>query len=182
MSLRTALIGLVTVSYPLAIYFSLGNIEPRWIALILLLVAVLRALFSPEKFWRYAAGAALLLALLSMYLNHATPLKLYPVIVSATLLSVFALSLWHPPSVIERLARLQDPNLPVQAITYTRKVTVAWCFFFLINGGIALFTALYASDKIWALYNGLISYCLMGILFGGEWLIRPKYAASASHD
>lgn len=182
MSLRTALIGLVTVLYPLAIYFSLGTIEPRWIALVLLSVAVLRALSSPEKFWRYAAAAALLLALLSMYLNQATPLKLYPVIVSATLLSVFAISLWQPPSVIERLARLQDPNLPVQAIAYTRKVTVVWCFFFLINGGIALFTALYASDKIWALYNGLISYCLMGILFGGEWLIRPKHASSASHD
>lgn len=182
MSLRNALIGLVTVLYPLAIYFSLGTIEPRWIALILLLVAVLRAISSPEKFWRYAAGAALLLALLSMYLNHATPLKLYPVIVSTTLLSVFAISLWHPPSVIERLARLQDHDLPVQAIAYTRKVTVVWCFFFLINGSIALFTALYASDKIWALYNGLISYCLMGLLLGGEWLIRPKHTSDASHD
>lgn len=180
MSLRNALIGLVTVLYPLAIYFSLGNIEPRWIALILLSVAVLRALTSPEKFWRYAAGAALLLALLSMYLNHATPLKLYPVIVSATLLCVFSISLWHPPTVIERLARLQDPNLPVEAIAYTRKVTLVWCFFFLLNGSIALFTALYASDKIWALYNGLISYCLMGILFGGEWLIRPKHTSDAT--
>lgn len=175
MSIRNALIGVVTVSYPLAIYFSLGHFEPRWIALILLSVAVMRALTSPEKFWRYAAGAALILALLSMYLNQATPLKLYPVIVSATLLSVFAISLWHPPSVIERLARLQDPNLPEQAVAYTKKVTAVWCFFFLVNGAIALFTALYASDKIWALYNGLISYCLMGLLFAGEWLIRPKH-------
>ncbi|MEO8002418.1 MAG: hypothetical protein ABI644_11130 [Arenimonas sp.] len=181
MSIRNALIGLVTILYPLAIYFSLGKIEPRWIALILLSVAVMRALASPEKFWRYAAGAALVLALLSVYLNHATPLKLYPVIVSATLLSVFAISLWHPPSVIERLARLQDPNLPVQAIAYTKKVTVVWCFFFLVNGGIAFFTALYASDKIWALYNGLISYCLMGILFAGEWLVRPKHKADADN-
>lgn len=181
MSIRNALIGLVSVLYPLAIYFSLGNIEPRWIALILLSVALLRALTSPEKFWRYAAGAALLLALLSMYLNHATPLKLYPVVMSATLLSVFAISLWHPPSVIERLARLQDPNLPEQAIPYTRKVTMVWCFFFLVNGAIALFTALYASDKIWALYNGLISYGLMGMLFAGEWLVRPKHKADVGN-
>lgn len=181
MSIRNALIGLVSVLYPLAIYFSLGNFEPRWVALILLSVALLRAFTSSEKFWRYAAGAALLLALLSMYLNHATPLKLYPVIMSAALLSVFAISLWHPPSVIERLARLQDPNLPEQAIPYTRKVTMVWCFFFLVNGAIALFTALYSSDKIWALYNGLISYGLMGMLFVGEWLVRPKHKADVGN-
>jgi uncharacterized membrane protein len=180
-SIRNALIGLVTILYPLVIYFSLGRIEPRWIALILLAVALMRAFTSPEKFWRYAAGAALLLALLSIYLNHTTPLKLYPVIVSATLLSVFAISLWHPPSAIERLARLQDPHLPVQAIAYTKKVTIVWCIFFLINGCIALLTALYASDKQWALYNGLISYCLMGALFVGEWLVRPKHKTDADN-
>jgi len=180
-SIRNALIGLVTILYPIAIYFSLGRIEPRWIALLLLFVAVMRALASPEKFWRYAAGAAFVLALLSMYLNHATPLKLYPVIVSATLLTVFTISLWHPPSVIERLARLQDPGLPVEAIPYTRKVTIIWCVFFAVNGSIAFLTALYASDRIWALYNGLISYCLMGALFAGEWLVRPKHKADSSN-
>lgn len=177
MSTRNVLIGLVTLLYPLAIYFSLGRIEPRWIALILLSVAAMRAMTSPEKFWRYAAAAALLLALTSIYLNHATPLKLYPVIVSATFLCVFAISLWHPPSVIERLARLQDPELPEQAIAYTRKVTIIWCGFFVLNGVIAFATALYGSDRVWALYNGLISYCLMGILFAGEWWVRPKHKA-----
>lgn len=181
MSIRNALIGLVTVLYPVAIYFSLGHFEPRWIALILLSVAIVRALTSPEKFWRYAAGAAFVLALLSIYLNQITPLKLYPVIVSATLLSVFAISLWHPPSVIERLARLQDSNLPAEAIPYTKKVTIIWCGFFLVNGLIALATALYASDEVWALYNGLISYCLMGILFAGEWLVRPKHKVDSGN-
>ncbi len=180
--MRNILIGLITVLYPLTIYFSLGRIEPRWIAFLLLSVAVFRALASPEKFWRYAAAAAFLLALLSMYLNHATPLKLYPVMVSATLLCVFAISLWHPPSVIERFARLQDPTLPDEAILYTRKVTIIWCGFFMLNGVIALLTTLYASDRVWALYNGLISYCLMGILFAVEWHVRPKHKADSSNE
>lgn len=163
------------------IYFSLGHIEPRWIALLLLSVAVFRALASQDKFWRYAAVVAFLLALLSMCLNHATPLKLYPVIVNATLLCVFAISLSHPPSVIERFARLQNPLFPNEAIAYTRKVTIIWCVFFMFNGSIALFTALYASDQVWALYNGLISYCLMGVLFVGEWLVRPKHKTEANN-
>lgn len=181
MSIRNALIGLITILYPVFIYFSLGHIEPRWIALMLLSVAVFRTLTSSEQFWRYAATAACLLAVLSMYLNHATPLKLYPVIVSATFFTIFAISLWHPPTVIERFARLQDPMLPEMAIPYTRKVTIVWCVFFILNGAIALITALYASDRIWALYNGMISYCLMGLLFASEWLVRPKHKADSGN-
>lgn len=41
-----------------------------------------------------------------------------------------------------------------------------------MNGGIALATALWADDKVWALYNGLVSYVLIGLLMGGEYLVR----------
>jgi len=40
--------------------------------------------------------------------------------------------------------------------------------------------------EIWALYNGLISYGLMGLLFAGEWLVRRRVRAridaKAAHD
>jgi len=58
------------------------------------------------------------------------------------------------PSMIERLARLREPRLPQAAIAYTRRVTQVWCVFFAINGAIALVTAIWASDQVWALYNG----------------------------
>ena len=48
--------------------------------------------------------------------------------------------------------------------------------FFIVNGAIALWTALAASDATWALYNGLIAYGLMGAMFAGEWLLRPRHA------
>ena len=44
------------------------------------------------------------------------------------------------------------------------------------NNG-ALYTALYADMKIWALYNGLIAYLLMGALFAGEYLVRLRVKA-----
>jgi hypothetical protein len=43
--------------------------------------------------------------------NVLLPLKLYPVLVNAVLLSVFAYSLISPPSMIERFARIRKPNL-----------------------------------------------------------------------
>ena len=72
-------------------------------------------------------------------------------LVNASLLVLFAASLLHPPSLIERLARLQQPDLPAAAVAYTRRVTQVWCGFFVLNGSIAAYTALYASAAQWAL-------------------------------
>lgn len=168
------MIGLATVLYPFAIYLGLGRVAPRWLALLLLAMALLRVVSSRDKAWRVAAAAAALLVLVSFLSNTALPLKLYPVLVNATLLAVFAISLRFPPCVVERLARMRDAQLPPQAIAYLRRVTLVWCAFFVFNGSIALATALFASDGVWALYNGLIAYLLMGLLFVGEWLMRQR--------
>ena len=77
----------------------------------------------------------------------------------------------------ERLARLHDPELDAHGVAYTRRVTIVWCGFFILNGGIALATALWASEQTWALYNGFITYALMGLLMGGEWLVRRRVRA-----
>ncbi len=172
--MRLVWLGLLTILYPFLVYFGLGHFEPRWLALLLALMAVARAFATREKVWLVAAAGGMLLALMTFSANQLLPLKLYPVLVNAVMLAVFLTSLWHPPSVIERMARLREPDLPASGIAYTRRVTQVWCVFFLINGTLALITALWASDAIWALYNGLITYGLMGLLFAGEWLVRQR--------
>lgn len=177
--------GGLTLAYPLLVYFSLGRIDVRWVALGLIVLAGLRMWSEKQRTWVVAAVGAIVLAALTALTRAAWPLKLYPVVISFTMLAVFAYSLINPPSVIERLARLSDPNLPPHAVTYTRHVTQVWCGFFVFNGAVALITALWATDHIWALYNGLISYGLMGALFAGEWLLRQRvrrsFAARSSH-
>jgi uncharacterized membrane protein len=175
MRAATGLAWLATLLYPLAVWYGLARWEARWVALLLLGVAGLRALASPDPIWRLAAAAAGLLVLASFLANDGLPLKLYPVLVNAALLGVFATSLWRPPTVIERLARLQHPDLPPEAIPYVTRVTRVWCGFLLLNGLVALWTALAASDATWALYNGLIAYVLIGALVLGERLLRPKH-------
>ena len=176
MRVATALAWLATLLYPLAIWLGLARFEPRWLGVFLLLVAVLRALASRERVWLFAAGGALLLVVATFVFNDGLPLKLYPVLVNMTLLCVFAISLWKPPTVIERLARLHHPDLPPDGVRWVTNVTKAWCLFFMANGGIALWTALAASDATWALYNGAIAYALIGAMLAGEWLLRPRHA------
>jgi uncharacterized membrane protein len=177
--MRWALVVALTAAYPLLVFAGLGHVEPRTMALLLLVLGLLRMTVGGQgrAQVRWVVAAALLLAGLTVLVNRSLPLKLYPVLVNAAMFAVFALSLWRGPTVIERLARLTDPELPPEAIRYTRRVTQVWCGFFVLNGLIALGTALWASERVWALYSGLIAYLLMGLLMGGEWLLRRRVRA-----
>lgn len=178
---RAFLLVLLSLAYPVLVYVALGRFEPRWLSLLLFALAALRALATREAMWLAAAAGAGALALAASIFNDALPLKLYPVLVNAVLLAVFAASLWRPPTVVERLARLRHPELPPAGVRYTRRVTQMWCAFFVFNGAIALATALFASDAAWALYNGLVAYVLIGLLFAGEWLVRQWAMAKHLH-
>lgn len=52
---------------------------------------------------------------------------------------------------------------------------MVWCGFFVVNAAIALYTVVFAPMKIWVIYNGFISYVLMGILFLGEFVLRKRH-------
>ncbi len=173
----TALLLAVSVAYPLVVWLALGHVSPRWIALLLVALALARAAVTREAFWIGAAALATLLAAASFLGDRWGPLKLYPVLVNGVMLGLFALSLWRGPTVVERLARLREPALPAAAVAYTRRVTQVWCGFFVANGAVALATALWASPAAWALWNGLLSYAAMGLLMGGEWLVRKRVRA-----
>ena len=172
--MRWALMSALTAMYPLLVYFSLGRVEPRYLAMLLLLLAVLRALVGGSQAVRrvWFSLAAVVLACCTWLLNQSLPLKLYPVAVNVALLFLFGLSLLRGPTVVERLARLSEPELDARGQAYTRSVTQVWCIFFALNGLVALATALWAPEAIWALYNGVVAYVLIGLLMSAEWLPR----------
>jgi uncharacterized membrane protein len=170
------LLTLATLVYPLVVYFGFHRWSPAWVALLLAALLLLRAVGSRDLVWLVAAGGALVLALAGMG-GSWVPLKLYPVMVSAVLLAVFGLSLWKPPTVIERIARMREPYLAPEAVEYTRRVTLAWCGFFVANGAVSAATAVWGTEQVWVFYNGLLAYVLMGAFFGVEWLLRIRMRA-----
>jgi len=169
----------LALGYPVVIYCALLWFEPRWVAAVVVALILLRwrgralRMFAGLPWLSYALVAgSLLLAVGALVANDETLLRLYPAGASLAMLGVFALSLYSPPTIAERFARLRRPELPENAVRYTRHVTMAWCAFFAINAAIATWSALAASREVWALYNGFIAYVAMGALFGGEWLLR----------
>ena len=169
--------GVLAAAYPFAVYFGLDLIEPRTLALIVAVAAGLRVLQVKRIFGAAdvaALGATALLAAAVAWSNSETLLKFYPVVVSLGLLASFGLTLKYGPPMVERFARLREPDLGRAGMRYTRRVTIVWCAFFAINAAVALYTAVAASREAWLLYNGFVSYCIVAALFAGEWLVRRR--------
>lgn len=177
------IIGAVTVCYPFLIWLSADYFQPRSMALGLAGLFLLRYWLQKSGKSAGAAESRLILAcalflLLGALVNDAGWLLAYPVFVSLLFFAVFSFSLIHPPTVVERLARLEFPDLPAHGVLYTRKVTLIWSCFFLGNAVISLLTIWYGDRWLWSLYNGCISYVLMGLLMAAEMAVRRKVKAS----
>lgn len=177
------IIWAVTICYPFLVWFSLDYFQPRSVALALLGLFLLRLLSRSststvgkvEYLFALAGGLFLMAAAM---INQINWLLAYPVFVSLLFFGVFTFSLFYPPSIVERLARLEDPDLPAKGVAYTRKVTQVWSVFFLANAAMSLFTVWYEDRWLWSLYNGCLFYLLMGLLMAVEMTIRRKVKAS----
>ncbi|MBE3749336.1 DNA gyrase subunit B [Vibrio parahaemolyticus] len=176
--LLTGLSAIVLFAYPFAVYFGIDKFGLNLVGGLLIAALLLRlsvANKTPLKEFKFLAlttgAVGILLVTLGMVFKQHGWLKFYPVVVNVCMLCVFAFSLKQPQSIIERLARLQEPELPPSGVAYTRKVTMVGAFFFVLNAAFALYTC-FLPVKIWTLYNGLISYLLAGSLFAGEWIVR----------
>ncbi len=172
-----ALIVLLLLAYPFGVYVGLERLGPAVLGAVLALLFLVRLWLVGTRGSRLGLAAALAAAFVATLAltRNDTLLKFYPVLLNAGLFALFAASLARPPTVIERGLRLAGQDVPPEAPPYLWWVTLVWCGFFIVNGAIAAWTALAAPLSWWTLYNGLVSYGLMAVLFGAEWLARGVY-------
>ncbi|HBN73851.1 MAG TPA: DNA gyrase subunit B [Sutterella sp.] len=151
-----------------------------WISLLLF---ILRLVLVPPVKTRSLALADRLLSLtgivgsiLCLTFQVHVPLLWYPVAVNVALFFVFFGSVLVGRPIIETFARLalKGKTFPPEAVRYTRKVTFVWMLFFVLNGTIATFTAIKADTELWTLWNGCLSYLCIGLVAGGEYLVRRR--------
>lgn len=169
------------LAWPFLVWFGLTYNSLHWLLPLMALLLVFRVrqarhTAGPMRFViQSAALAGIVLCVTSALLKSHQLLLFYPVVINLVMLCVFGGSLFTTMPLVERLARLQHPDLPPQGVRYTRRVTQIWCVFFILNGSVALFTALRGDMPLWTLWNGMIAYMLMGMLMAGEWLVRRQF-------
>jgi len=163
------------------IYFGLREFQPRILSCILLVIAALRFVSWKAKnnghqktINLYWAIAALIVILFTIVTGLKIGLYLYPFLVNLALLILFYSSILNPPTIIEELARASSDEITSHVVSYTNKVTYAWCLFFILNGSISIIS-IFLSEEWWLFYNGFLSYILIACMFGVEYLCRLRF-------
>ncbi len=164
------LLTLLGIAYP----YLLWLVPLKHLALLFLAIAalwLLRAIL--ERSIEYALWSALICCNFGFYFifGQENWLYFYPLFINASLLLYFAYSL-KGESLITKFARKRHKVLSTAVIAYTRGLTKIWCGFFAFNiCVIGILVGL--EDKLyWSVYCGIVTYILMGFLFGAEFLLR----------
>ena len=172
---------LLFLAYPFIVYFAHRRFETRAAGGLLLgLVALslaLRIQGPAAEIWqlvRQHLGLVLLIGL-AIVTGERFVLLLLPMAVSLFLLGTFGWSLYAGPPIIERFARLVDPDLPDFCVPYCRKVTIVWCGFMAANAVCATLLAVFGPIEWWTLYTGLVAYLLVGAFFAAEFILRKLW-------
>jgi uncharacterized membrane protein len=166
--------------YPVIVYIGIQHLPIGFFGAMLVLVLLFRASVM------LPAERQAILPVLIVHVTYSAITALsgsqqlllwYPALVNFSLSLLFALSLRENESILLRLVRARNINLSVYGPAYLNRLTAVWAVFFLLNGSMAILTGA-ISLKTWALYNGFISYLLIGALMGGELLFRYWYKRS----
>jgi uncharacterized membrane protein len=163
------------IAYPFAVYFYRDRLPAAaFVAAALLLIGLQLGLLrsSMARLWRVPLLISAILTIAIAFLDGNLAREAYPVVRSLAASAIFCWTLVSPPSLIERFARLTRAHLPETAVQYCRNVTIVWAVWLAANAAIATALAARGDLKSWAIWTGLLSYLVSGLLFAGEFGYR----------
>lgn len=173
--LSSLILVLVGVLYPFIVWFGMDRVSTPIFGLILGGLWLVRApALMKQPGGRWMLAVTLVYCAVLALGGGENLLRWYPSLICGLLLATFGLSLKFGPPLIERIARVTEPDLPPVAVRYTRKVTWVWVVFFALNGTASALLAAWGPLSWWTFYNGILAYSVMGALFIGEWVLRQR--------
>jgi uncharacterized membrane protein len=167
-------------AYPVLVWFGLTRASSRTIGLLLLVPVAIYVLFHFRGQHQFPLVtmdrivAILAIVLLSVSFDDERFLRVMPVLMNLLFLVHFASSLRRGSvPLIERFALIiRKQEMTPDKVRHCRQATHAWCVFFVLNGLVSLWLALFAPLSTWAMYTGGFAYILMAFMFAGEYAVR----------
>lgn len=164
-------------AYPFLVYFGLQIMPPSAFGLALVILLAMRyGVLLPSE--RPILTPMLLIfvayALTATFSGSQLMLLYYPAVVNFTLSGIFLNSLRQGDPLLLRIIRARGWSISEHGPRYLYRLTGVWAAFFVLNALISIWTST-QSIEVWTLYNGFLSYCLVALLVGVEYLFRRYY-------
>jgi len=167
-------IAFLLIAYPFLSSYLAGLGFANLELLVFAALTLWRGLKSKMTSLRFGSFLFAALLLAGAYFASTYFIWLVPSFAYLWLTVLFGHTLWMPPSLCERLVRLQYPEFIPGIAEYLREVTWAWTLFFAINAVVCALLPALAGQRVWAVYTGVLVYVLMGLLGVGEWIYRRR--------
>lgn len=170
--------ALFILASPWVLYWTLSQQRVEVAAITLIgwvIVRTIPVLISARREQRVAAlqlpAIALGFAIVGWISNNGTWLLVLPSATQGTFGLAFLRSLSGVP-LIEHFARMVKPELSASELAHCRSWTLIWGIYLIALAALGLGLARWATLAVWAVYVGVVSYVLVGVLFVVEYLIR----------
>ncbi len=161
---------LIAVLYPFLIFVALQHNFSLNILAFLMVIAFMASFLQSRKKLVLLIGLSLVIGLI--FTRNVLFIKCYPVCMNLFICLTFGLSLKDKP-LITTFAEKIEKHMTDEIRLYTRKATWAWTIFMAFNTLISIMT-LFLPTIYWTIYNGCLSYILIGMMFLGEYLVRRR--------
>jgi uncharacterized membrane protein len=178
--------GLIAIMYPLLVFCALVvfKLPIRYLSIGIIIFAIVYSVINSRNY-RGKHTAALFISplilcvigVISLCLDDSPVLiKMYPALADLAYMTIMVTSFFFPPPLayyfIDIFDKTIKTKIPKKTFdSYCLKASVVWCVFFAIDAIIAVLTTYRGSELIWGIYNGGITYCIMGLIFVGEFIV-----------
>jgi uncharacterized membrane protein len=174
--------------YPLLVFFALVvfKFSVRYLSALIIVFAVGYFLLIRKNYHgKHSAvifiSPALLFTIGIVCLLTKSPiiLKMYPALADLIYVIVIGTSFLIPPPLVYYVVEMFDKTVKTRPdkeriMRFCREASLVWCGFFVFDGIVAVVTVFWASDFVWSLYNGGISYGGMGAIFLVQFVMLKK--------
>jgi len=75
-------------------------------------------------------------------------------------------------ALITQIARHISGELPEEIVRYTRRITIAWCWFFVMQVSVSMFIYSFFSVVTWSFFINVLDLPLVLLMFAGEYGYR----------
>lgn len=191
-SLRLVLLALVAGAYLVLDYLASSSSQPPLYAVLIgaipltagVLLACWNSAFRVPALLLCGGGLLAVALNIDRLLAHAAWLYFFQHAGIMTSLGImFGSTLGsHEGALCSRIARvaISEP-LDARYLYYTWKVTLAWTLYFAASAGMSLLLFAFAPLATWALFASLLTPVSLGLMFGGEYLIRLRALPGQPH-